>query len=152
MPSEALPPRSVNTVSIYDEEDPEVILLDALYDTTLAAAKLHTVNEKFLEAFIYARNQSTQGAIATAVGVGAGMLAFDAAVVTTSAVAVMPLAEWEVAWFVGFGLTGEILFVFVSTTLWCPPLFLPSLAATVISAGNGIKRVLDIKKFNEKAN
>lgn len=143
MPSEALPPRSVNTVSIYDEKDPEVILLDALYDTTLAAAKLHTVNEKFLEPFVYVRNQSTQGAIATAVGVGAGMLAFDAAVVTSSAVAVMPLAEWGVAGFIGFALIGEAPLVLV---------FFASLAATVISAGNGIKRVLNIKKFNEKVN
>lgn len=101
----------------YEEEDPEVVLLDALYDKTLAAAKLHTVNEKFLEAFIYARKKPTQGAIASAVGVGAGILALDAAAATTSFVAVMPVAEWGVAGFVGFALTREASLVLVSTTL-----------------------------------
>lgn len=64
------------------------------------------MNENFLEAFIYARKKPTQGAIASAVGVGAGILALDAAVATTSFVPVMPVAGWGVAGFVGFVLTG----------------------------------------------
>ncbi|MCJ1246701.1 hypothetical protein MMC30_003910 [Trapelia coarctata] len=134
-----------------EEEDSQVILLDALYDTTLAAAKVHTVNEKFWEAFLYAREKSMQGAALSAVGIGAGMLALDAAVFTTSTVAVAPLAQWGIAGVVGFALTGEAPLVLVTTTWWCPPLFFAGMAATLVTTGFGVKRVWDIKKFNDKA-